>query len=158
MLIRPAKHDDADAIGALWLQLVSYHRNLDDALPVANAEGAQRYAYRVRDHIDDPVANVFVAEEQGEVVGYVIGVVVDMLPEMFEVERGGFLADIYVRDDQRGKGIGKGLVKALKNWFRGRGIDHYEWFVASANVDGVAFWRAMQGRDVMIRMRASTQE
>lgn len=158
MLIRPAKIDDTPAIAQLWLQLVQYHRALDIHLPQAAPDGQQRYAQRVRSQIDDPYSNVFVAIVDDEIVGYVMGVIVDMLPEMFQDERGGFLADIFVRDDQRGKGIGRGLVKALKDWFRGRGIDHFEWYVAAANTDGIAFWRAMGGADVMVRMRASTGE
>jgi GNAT superfamily N-acetyltransferase len=99
-----------------------------------------------------------VAEEDGLVVGYVLGIVVDLVPDIFEQEAGGFLADIYVDDAYRGRGIGRALVEALADWFRQRGLRHYEWHVASSNVDGLAFWRAMNGRNLMIRMRARLEE
>jgi GNAT superfamily N-acetyltransferase len=83
---------------------------------------------------------------------------VDLLPEMFVGEKAGFLADIYVIPSQRSKGTGRALVEALKGWFRARDIQHFEWYVAHANPAAVAFWRAIGGSEVILRMRASTQE
>jgi GNAT superfamily N-acetyltransferase len=87
-----------------------------------------------------------------------MGVIVDMLPEVFAAERSGFLADIFVLPEYRGNGTGRALVDALKSWFRGRGIRHFEWYVATSNVDGIAFWRAVNGEEVMLRMRASVND
>lgn len=156
MIIRTATVKDAPAIGQLWLQLVAYHRQLDDRMPVAAEDGAERYAYRVQDSMDDSHSKVFVAEDNEQIVGYVMGVIVDLLPEMFVEERGGFLADIFVLPEYRGKGTGKALVNALKAWFRARDIQHFEWYVATKNTEGIAFWRSIQGEDVMLRMRAKT--
>jgi ribosomal protein S18 acetylase RimI-like enzyme len=156
MIIRAATLYDAAAIGQLWTQLVEYHRQLDDRMPIAAPDGADRYANRVRDSVDDSHTRVFVAEDEGQVVGYVMGVIVDLLPEMFAEERGGFLADIFVLPHYRDKGIGKALVNALKAWFRAREVEHFEWYVASKNTAGIAFWRSVQGQDVMLRMRATT--
>lgn len=156
MIIRAAKTQDAAEIGQLWVQLVEYHRQLDDRMPIAAPDGAERYAYRVQDSIEDSHTKVFVAEDDNKVVGYVMGVVVDLLPEMFAEERGGFLADIFVLPEYRSKGTGKALVNALKAWFRARDIEHFEWYVATKNTSGIAFWRSVQGEDVMLRMRAKT--
>ncbi len=38
-------------------------------------------------------------------------------------------------------------------WFRERSVQHFKWQVAAANDDSRAFWRVMDGREVMIRMR-----
>jgi len=151
--IRVARSDDADIIGMLWQHLADYHRDLNTMMPVPAVDGAERYAARVQSRLDDSYTKTLVAEVSGEVIGYVMGIIVDLLPEMFEQERAGFLADIYVRPEHRGKGIGRGLVSSLADWFRSRGIEHMEWYVASANHSGIAFWLAMGGRDVMTRMR-----
>ena len=74
---------------------------------------------------------------------------------MFVEERTGFLADIYVDDAWRSHGVGTALVEALANWFRSRGVEYMEWYVASANADGIAFWKSRGGAEIMQRMRMS---
>lgn len=152
--VRPAKAGDIDAIARLWEALVNYHRALDEDLPPATPQGSMRYARRLIDHLDDTMARVLVAELDGKVIGYVLGVVVDLAPDMFAQGASGFLADIYVDTQHRRSGVGRALVQALGEWFKEKGLSYFEWHAAVRNPDGVAFWRAMGGREVMLRMRA----
>lgn len=155
-VIRPAKAHDIDAIAELWESLVTYHHNLDSELPTASADGAYRYARRLLNHIDDPTARVYVAEIDGQVVGYVLGVIVDLVPEMFTYDPSGFLADIFVAESHRRSGLGRDLVNALSAWFAEKNLAYFEWHAAAQNPTALAFWRALGGREVMIRMRADT--
>ncbi|MGB1286803.1 MAG: GNAT family N-acetyltransferase [Aggregatilineales bacterium] len=156
MIIRPAKDGDAQVIGQLWELLIAYHRELDPAsIPPPAADGAARYAGRVLRTLSDDSEIVFVAEIDEQIGGYVMGMIVDMLPETFEYQRGGLLADIYVDDAYRSRGVGEALVRALKNWLYGRGVMSMEWHVASQNAPGIAFWQKMGGREVMIRMQTT---
>ena len=158
MMIRTANAHDVDAIGEMWLQLVAYHRQMDpENMPDSAPDGARRYAVRIGDSLDDTHTHVFVAEDNGHIVGYVMGVIVDMLPETFSAARSGFLADIYVLQEYRGQGVGRSLVEVLLAWFQGRSVTHYEWFVAEKNAEARAFWQKVGGIDVMIRMRATTE-
>ncbi len=143
-----------DAVAGLWQALVDYHRRLDSDLPPATPQGARRYARRLMDRLDDPMSRVLVAEKHGDVVGYVLGVVVDLAPEMFAQEASGFLADIFVEENSRREGVGTALVEALATWFREKGLRYFEWHVAARNQDSIAFWRQLGGREVMLRMRA----
>lgn len=152
-MIRPATSQDAAAIARLWEALVAYHQTLDEGLPAAAPDGGTLYARRLTDRLDDTHTRVLVAEEAGEVVGYVLGVIVDVVPEMFTQAYSGFLADIYVDEAYRGKGIGRALVESLAQWFTERDVRYYEWYVAAHNATGRAFWNAIGGREMMIRMR-----
>ncbi len=154
ILVRAARVEDTDAVAALWKRLVDYHRELDLDLPPATADGPQRYARSLAERIGDSHTRTFVAEANGQIVGYVLGVLVDFAPEMFEQEPSGFLADIYVDEAYRRAGVGRRLVHKLTDWFRSQDIPYYEWHVAARNPEGVKFWKAMGGRDVMLRMRA----
>ena len=125
-------------------------------MPVATQDGAKHYAERIHSRLSDNYTNVFVAEIDNQIVGYILAVIVNLLPEMFEQEYSGFIADVFVLPEYRKRNIGRALVQEAVSWFRGQGIEHYEWYVASQNITAVAFWRAVGGRNVMIRMRADT--
>lgn len=153
-MIRAAVASDAVVIGKMWAQLVAHHHALDPAMPRATAEGAHLYGRSLGDRLEDSHTRVLVAEVDGRVVGYVLGVIVDLLPEMFEQQAGGFLADIYVEADCRRQGHGRALVTALTDWFRERGLEYFEWHVPANNPATIAFWRSMGGKAWQIRMRA----
>lgn len=154
VIIRPATPADSEAIAHLWNKLVAYHIELDADLPQPAENGGLLYVRRFIDRVDDPNGQAFVAVEDGRVIGYVLGAVIDLVPEMFIAETCGFLADIYVEEAYRSRGIGHGLVQALADWFRARGVDYFEWYVAAENHGGRAFWKSIGGREVMVRMRA----
>ena len=156
MMIRPATPADSERIGELWLELVEFHRQLDENLPVAAKDGHHRYAQRLRHSLNDAYQRVLVAEEHGELVGFVTGMVMDIVPEMFVDERAGMIGDIYIMEAERGKGIGTALMKVMQEWFKLRGVTYYEWSVATANQAGIHFWQeTMHGTPIMLRMRAS---
>ncbi len=151
--IRSATVEDAQTIGALWQELVDFHRELDTAMPIANIRGAKHYAQRIESQVEDSYSRVLVAEYQGELIGFVVGMIVDLLPDVFEAETNGFLADIYIKKDFRRAGVGQVLVQTLAKWFKSRGVERMEWYVAAQNSAGRAFWQEIGGRDVMVRMR-----
>jgi ribosomal protein S18 acetylase RimI-like enzyme len=153
VVIRPAVTADIEAVGRLWTNLVDYHVALDHRLPSAVPNGGRRYARRLYDKLDDPFARLLVADAGGQVVGFVLGMIVDLVPDVFEQEPSGFLADIYVDAAYRRHGIGRRLVEALMTWFQERGVTYYELHVAALNAEGLAFWRALESEPVMVRMR-----
>jgi GNAT superfamily N-acetyltransferase len=153
IVVRPAEADDVEQIGAMWKKLVAYHRDLDDRLPTADENGDKFYARRIVERLDDTHSRTFVAEHAGQLIGFTLGVIVDMVPEMFLQETGGFLADIFVEEAYRRHGVGYKLVESLAEWFQSRGVVHMEWYVAARNESARQFWLAVSGRDVMIRMR-----
>ncbi len=153
-MIRLATVSDVPAISRLWEKLVAYHQALGQDMPAAVPDGAARYGRSLADRLDDNHTRVLVAEVDGQVVGYVLGVVVDLMPEIFEHHAGGFLADIFVEESYRGRGLGRALVRALEDWFRHNGLRYFEWHVASSNKSALAFWEAMGGHSFMVRMRA----
>lgn len=153
VIIRPAVEADAEAIGRLWENLVAYHQALDAALPAAVTDGHKVYARRVVDRLYDTHTRILVAVDGDRLIGYVLGVIVDLVPEMFAPEEGGFLADIFVDESYRGRGIGRKLVNTLAEWLRSRGISYLEWYVAARNDSGRSFWQSIGGREIMIRMR-----
>ena len=155
-IVRPAREADVHEIGRLWLELIQYHRTLDDQMPMAAEDGPERYAERIRYGLNDSFFQVYVAVQNDDVIGYVFGTVIDLLPETFVGERTGIIGDIYVKAAYRGQGIGTALMQVMKDWFKLRGVSHYELTVAAANAGALRFWKeAMGAHPVVIRVRAS---
>lgn len=152
-MIRAAIEADVDQIGRLWQQLATYHMHLHPDLPRPAPNGWEVYARRISTRLADRNMRVLVAEEDDQIVGFVLGVIVDLIPQMFDQETSGFLADIYVDTAYRRRGIGKALVRSLIDWFEARDVRYFEWYVSTYNAEAIAFWQAVGGRDVMRRMR-----
>lgn len=153
VIIRRAAESDAVSIGELWEKLVAFHHQLDQQLPVAAEDGGSLYARFISDKLDSSHTHILVAEHNGRIVGFTVGVIVDMVPDMFHQTTGGYLTDIFIEDAYRGSGIGRRIVDQLTDWFRSRGVDYFEWYVAANNPAGQAFWRTLGGREIMVRMR-----
>ena len=65
---------------------------------------------------------MLIAEEAGKAVGWAFAY--EEHGELFITEperRHGFLAEIFVMPDARGKGLGRALIAACEDWARGRG-------------------------------------
>lgn len=157
-MIRLAEAADAERIGELWAEMVSYHAVLDPQIFRPAAGGAELYARSILDRLSDADARVLIAEIDGAVVGYVNGVIADITTEMFLPLRCGLLADIYVQAAFRRRGLGRQLVERLTLWFRSRGIGHFEWHVSAGNREALDFWKTIGGETTMLRMRAFIPE
>ncbi len=151
--IRRVRRRDEGAIARLWLALSEYHVALDDRMPVPTEGAAERYAARLVERRNDPQTRAFVAEIDREVVGFVLGAVVDLYSDLFEHAESGYIADVFVDPAHRRRGVARQLFGAMAGWFAEQGVAHIEWQVAATNPAGVAFWEAVGGRPVVVRMR-----
>lgn len=156
--VRPVEPRDEAAVARLWQMLTDYHVEIDSRLPGATPGAAQRYAARMIERRDDPHTRALVAEVNGQVVGYILGAVIDLHPDLFAHVDAGFIADIFVDPDYRQRGIARWLVDRMNDWFARRGVRHVELQVAAANQDGIEFWESMGGKVVMHRMRIEISE
>jgi ribosomal protein S18 acetylase RimI-like enzyme len=153
--IRPVGPADEAAIARLWQALSDYHTQLDPRLPVPTADAAQNYAARLIETHGDPYTRTLVAEVDHQVVGYLLGAVIDLQADLFEYEETGFIADVFVEPTYRRQGIARRLVDAINVWFAEKDVRHVEWQVATANAEAVRFWESVGGSSLTIRMRAN---
>ncbi len=153
--IRPVEPRDEAAIARMWQALTDYHVALDPRMPHAAPGGAERYAERLIKRRNDRQTRALVAEVDGEAVGYLLGAVIDLHPDLFQHVDVGFVADVYVDSDYRRRGIARQLVDAINVWFAEQGVTHTEWQVAAANTAGLHFWEAVGGLAMTVRMRVS---
>jgi GNAT superfamily N-acetyltransferase len=67
---------------------------------------------------------VFVAERGGEAIGWAVFVMEQNRVYVIEEERRfGQIAELFVSETMRGKGVGRALIEACENEARGRGLE-----------------------------------
>lgn len=154
-MIRLAREADARRIGQLWREMVDYHAQFDQSTFRAAENGAELYVRRLLERLGDPQSRLLVAEAEGQVAAYASAMIADITTEMFQPLRCGLLADIYVSQPYRRRGLGRALVERLCLWFRDREVTHFEWHVSANNQAALAFWEAIGGQPTILRMRAN---
>ncbi len=145
--VRQATEIDVPDILPLWKEMMAFHAALDSRFRPAPG-GDAHWAKAISAWMQDEDNCVLVAEVEGRIVGYIVGMMREhppvLLPPCY-----GFVSDICVAPEWRQQGVGKRMFAALKEWFRRQGADHIELRVAHNNPTSQAFWRAVGCQDYM---------
>lgn len=132
-MIRNATSADTPAICELIRGLAEYER-LADKLDL-HEDRLREYLFGTR-----PVAEVLLAEDAGEIVGFAL-----FFPifSTFLCKPGIYLEDLFVVPEHRGKGHGKDLLASLARRAVERGCGHLEWTVLNWNQPAISFYRSL---------------
>lgn len=152
MTIRKAEARDLEAVGRLGAMLMRAHYAFDAQRFLAPGEGAERgYASFLGSVLDSPDDCVYVAVEDGAVVGYVFAA---MEPLSWKELRGpaGFIHDIAVAEGLRRSGVGRQLMQAAVEWLRERGAPRVILWSAAQNEGAQDLFRSLGFRDTMVEM------
>lgn len=138
MVIRPAVKSDLPVISALYEQFYQYNAKQQPCFYRTATENG-RYPENV---IDSENEGLFVAEENGEVIG-LIHVAEDQTPPYKPIvpHRFAVVIDLMVDEKARKQGAGKALMSAAKQWAEERGLDYIELMVLHENETGIGFYR-----------------
>ena len=108
---------------------------------VTKKKASRRWAQQmVKDHLRKREGVGFVAEKEGQVVGFIIG---EMKGEGFGLDRSGWLELIMVHPRYMGTGIGYAMARKLFDYFRRRGIRDVHTSVLWDAVDMLSFFKSL---------------
>ena len=94
----------------------------------------------VKDHLQKQEGVGFVAEKEGQVVGFIVG---GMKGEGFGLEKSGWLEVVMVHPRHMGTGIGYAMARKLFDYFRRRGIRDVHTSVQWDAVDMLSFFKSL---------------
>src|SRR5213592_3328089 len=131
--IRSATEEDVPLILYFIKALAEYERLLDRV--VATEERLRRTLFG-----NPRFAEVLIAEEDGAPAGFALFF---HNYSTFLGQPGIYLEDLFVRQEMRGRGIGKALLARLARLARERGCGRVEWAVLDWNAPSIAFYRSI---------------
>lgn len=142
VVIRKGRTGDEERLVELWKELIDHHKHFDkgysDFVPDVEEIQAKFYSKVIRSR----KSVMFVAEENGVIVGLLFGSIASR-PPVFKIQKHAFIGDILVTKKFRCKGIGKMLVYEFESWGKERGAKFMTLAVYPENKTGLAFWEKM---------------
>jgi len=136
--IRKATAKDVPAIVELWKELMDYHKKLDPLFTRSPA-GHKQFAEYLMNHINDADSRVLIALHRMRPAGYCM-TKISKYPPVFEKQQYGELHDMAVTKKYRRRGIGRLLVKAVRQWCAKKGVNRIEARYSMANEVAAGFW------------------
>jgi len=150
--IRPATPADKPGIIEMRLALQRHDEASNPRIWHNTEEGDRNLVANVDEMLNDEDGLTLVVEDNGDLVGFTYGRVVnrtDYTPEIV-----GFINLIYVKDGHRRQGTGRKLVATLCSFFRARNVDEVNLNHIKGNTEGESFWKKL-GFEI-IRVTANT--
>jgi GNAT superfamily N-acetyltransferase len=132
--VRRVHESDVDAVLGLVYELAEYERAAPGECHVT-AEQLHRALFR-----PSPALFGHVAEVDGEVVGCALWF---LNFSTWDGEHGIYLEDLYVRQSQRGGGLGRALLTALAEECVARGYTRLQWWVLDWNTPAIGFYKTL---------------
>lgn len=152
VVIRKARREDLEALGGLGALLMRTHYAFDPQRFLAPGTGAETgYASFLGRVLDSAEDCIFVADQDGAIVGYVYAA---LEPMSWKELRGpaGFIHDVAVIEDARRTGVATELIQQVVEWLREHGAPRVILGTAASNRAAQALFRRLGFRDTMIEM------
>ena len=150
--IRKATPADTDALGRLGAMLIRAHHDFDSKRFLPPREGIEHgYGAFLAGILDSKDDCVFVAEDEGQIVGYTWA---DLEPMSWKELRGpaGFIQDVLVVESARRRGVATQLIHAAIDWLREHGAPRIMLWTAAPNDAARKLFRRLGFRDTMVEM------
>lgn len=132
MTVRNANASDVPAILPMVAQICAMHEAMDPDKYGFLPDIVERYRSWLPVRAQDPRSVLLVAEDSTRAAGFIIGTVEKEIP-IYRVKEFGFIHDMWVEPEFRGRGAGRLLALEAVERFRAMGVTQVRLDTASAN-------------------------
>lgn len=134
MRIREAVKKDLSQLKSLFLEDQKYTKGFDKEL-VVNEQTKKEMEKDVNRIFKEPNNKIFVAEENGEITGFII-------PTFSPgVTRSGWIGSIFISEPFRRKGTGSKLMEKGIDWLKQKGAKKVELTAYEVNQEALSFYK-----------------
>jgi GNAT superfamily N-acetyltransferase len=152
MTIRLATPADLPALGRLGALLMRTHHEFDpQRFMSAGTDAADGYAWFLERQLKDSNVVVYVAEHEGDVVGYVYAGIEPISWKELRDEC-GFIHDVVVDERGRRGGTATALIDKAIEWMRERGMPRVMLWTAEKNAGAQQLFSKLGFRRTMVEM------
>jgi ribosomal protein S18 acetylase RimI-like enzyme len=148
MKIKKAKIENLNEIVELSSSSAIFHEKLNSYNSLDN-----KFKDILRSSLEKNINSssdlILIAEEDNVILGYLLASKIDRL-EMFNIKNIGLIIDIFIKENNRKKGIGELLVKESFNWFKKENIKIIEISITPENKSALKFWDNLNFKDFSI--------
>ncbi len=136
--IREADEDDLEKMSKLWYELALMHQDMMIEYALVH-DAKYEWVKFMEESMKNNSIISFLAEEKGEVLGFV-SISLRRRGPIFKLRNIGAIMDLIVREDMRNRGIGTSLVLKAESWIRKKGFHMAVLTVAPENQGAIEFW------------------
>ena len=149
--IRDATEDDLPEVVNLWGMLASHHESISDDFKLA-WDSKRKWAQYLEHKFSEISTKLIVAEEKEKLVGFMLCLLSPNQP-VFKERKIGVIADVYVLESLRRKGLANKMLEVAITWFRKNKVRSVQLAVAHANLEARAVWRSLGFEPYMLYKR-----
>lgn len=143
-MVREMDIKDREDIDRMQFELQKYFSEIDrthESLPYKDMDNAHRYMQKMLDDVKNMNGKVFVSEEDGQVVGFIQGVIIEHRKgddEIYDLShkpsKDGWIGLLFVKPEFRGSGVGRKLLDKMKEYFKSEECTSIRLLVLSDNI------------------------
>jgi GNAT superfamily N-acetyltransferase len=148
--VREATPRDLEAVVALRLALLREHPD-HPIYGRLRADVSDRARELFATQLRSPMEAIFLAECGGAVVG-VLRCVESVGSPLLEPARYAYVSSVFVRPEDRRRGVLRGLLRAAERWSRARGLDQMRLHNVAGSAAAEGAWSAL-GFDIVEQVR-----
>lgn len=149
--VRPARPEDAPALGRMGAALARQHHEFDPARFMLPEDLESGYRWWLRRESKAAEAVVLVAELDGAVVGYAYGRTEERDWNALR-DACGVVHDVWVEDSARGNGVGTLLLEEMVQRLKALGVPRVVLMTASRNEAAQRLFTRLGWRPTMVEM------
>jgi len=147
LIVRSATPADVSHLAQLWYEKTVLLQQADPRVRMAE-NAHERWMAAACAWLEQPLVALLIADDDGEVAGYIVARVEPGPPGLLPEKR-GVIADIAVDAHRYRPGVARRLVQAAQSWLAEQNV--HEMLVNAPRRDAVAqaFWRSLGAREWM---------